>query len=170
MSWIRQNWQAAALALIGLVIGGALGIAVAGGDDGDSTVTDTKTVVSTQTKTRTVRRGGRTGSSRAKTVVRTQTQTVATDPDRPSKGVKKEESGGTRTFTGSGTKNLGLMRVPRKSTITWKNSGQVFSVISETQIHVSSRKKTGRETLPRGTYRKFRVAALGKWTMKIIPR
>jgi hypothetical protein len=46
----------------------------------------------------------------------------------------------------------------------------VFSVISQTALHVSSQEKKGSARLFRGTYPDFRVGAIGRWRLTIKPR
>jgi hypothetical protein len=163
LDFMRGRWAVPLFGLVGLGIGVTIG-AVASGD-GD-TETTTTTVVSTATergaaRTRTVRRRGRT-----RTVVRTQTVTVVGESGGGSVSVP---SGG-RSFSGRNGRSIGTLRVPSRSTIEWTNKGDVFTVLSERQIHVSSNKSSGRATLERGTYSEFRVAALGSWTLRIVPR
>jgi hypothetical protein len=159
--------------LVGLVAG-----AVAGGATGLFEDTKTKTVpttvVQTNTKTKTVRRGGgRAASGAVRTVTRTKTVTAPAPysaPGETTPGGPTTTVNGTRTFTGKDTKNFGTLKVKKRSTLQWTNTGQVFSVISQTQLHVSSQKKKGSVRLFEGTYYNFRVAAVGRWKVTITPR
>jgi hypothetical protein len=158
--------------LVGLVVGGVVGAAAIGGDT--KTETDTTVATQVQTKTKTVRRGGG-ASARGPVKTVTQTKTVtAPQPYRapgeagPSGPTTTVE--GARTFTGKDTKNFGTLKVKKRSTLEWTNTGQVFSVISQTQLHVSSQKKKGSVRLFEGTYYNFRVAAVGRWKVTITPR
>jgi hypothetical protein len=163
----RRRWALPLIGLVGLGAGLLIGLVASG--DGD-TETTTTTVVSTTTRdggdggkrTRTVRRG----RTRTRTVVRTQTVTVGGDGG----GRPVSVPGGGRSFSGRNGRTIGTLRVPRKSTIRWTNKGDVFTLLSERQIHVSSTKRRGTAALQRGTYNDFRVAALGSWTLRIIPR
>jgi hypothetical protein len=162
---LRERWALPLIGLVGLGAGIAIGIAASG--DGE-TETATTTVVSTRTaapggeRVRTVRRRGRT---RTRTVVRTQTVTVAGSGGG---SVAVPTSGST--FSGRNGKTIGTVRIPRRSAIRWTNDGEVFTVLSERQIHVSSNKSSGSATIERGTYPEFRVAAIGRWTIRITPR
>jgi hypothetical protein len=163
---MRERWAIPLVGLLGIGAGIAIGIATAGDDE---TKTTTTTVVSTATqggaqKTRTVRRRGRT---KVRTVVRTQTVTVETGGGGG--GSVSVPSGG-RSFSGRNGKTIGTVHVSKKSSIIWTNKGDVFTVLSQRQIHVSSNKGSGRATLERGTYPEFRVAAIGRWTLRIVPR
>jgi hypothetical protein len=77
---------------------------------------------------------------------------------------------GVQSFSGKDFRQLGTLEVKKNSTLDWTNSGRVFSVISQTQLHVSSTKKKGSVRLYKGSYPQFRVAAVGRWTLKITPR
>jgi hypothetical protein len=163
---VRERWALPLIGLVGLGVGLLIGVVATG--DGDTKTTTTTVVSTTSTggaqKTRTIRRRGRT-----RTVVRTRTVTVAGGGGGGG-GSPVAVPGGGRAFSGRGAKTIGTLRVPKKSTILWTNKGDVFTLLSERQIHVSSSKSSGTATLERGTYTNFRVAAIGRWTMRIIPR
>jgi hypothetical protein len=156
-----------AVGVLGLIVGGAIGAAALSGD----TKTDTATQVVTEieTNTRTVGK-----KSKTRTVVRTRTVTTPSSGgselpgDTGSAGPVRKIKG-TQTFSGKGFKRLGTIKVAKSSTIQWTNDGRVFSVISQTALHVSSTKHKGTVKLFRGTYPDFRVAAIGHWTLKIVP-
>jgi hypothetical protein len=156
--------------LVGLVAGGAIGMSAFGED----TKTETATTVVTQekTQTKTVRKGS-SGGRPPKVTTRTQTVTVP----EPSTGGPGEGGGGPvrtvsgeKSYNGKGFKQFGTLKVKKNSVLEWTNSGRVFSVISQTQLHVSSTKKRGSVRLFKGSYPQFRVAAIGSWTLKIKPR
>lgn len=158
--------------LVGLVAG-----AVAGGVTGvfEDTKTETappETVVQNKTKTKTVRRGSKAAAPRV--VTRTQTVTVpgtsSADPGDAGATAPVRTVTGTKSFTGKDFKQFGTLKVNRTSTMKWTNSGNVFSVISQTALHVSSTKKKGSVVLYKGSYPQFRVAAIGRWKFTLTPR
>jgi hypothetical protein len=158
-----------AIGVLGLIVGGAIGAVALSGDT--TTETATQVVTRIETNTRTVGRG----KAKTKTVVRTRTVTT---PASGSSGPPGESGSsgpvrrikGTQTFSGKGFKRLGTIKVAKNSLMQWTNTGRVFSVISQFALHVSSTKKKGTAKLFRGTYPDFRVAAIGNWTLKIVPR
>ena len=160
--------------LVGLVAGVIAGGAIGVFEDDSKTVTATSVATQVETKTRTVRRGGGGGNGQpVRTVTRTQTVTAPrayTPPGEAGPSGPTTTVEGARTFTGKDTKNFGTIRVKKRSTLEWTNTGQVFSVISQTQLHVSSQKKKGSVRLFEGTYHNFRVAAVGRWKVTIKPR
>jgi hypothetical protein len=166
--------QLAIVAVVGLIAGAAAGGALFGGDTKTESVTQTTTTVVTKgkTRTKTVRRGGGGGSASVKTVTRTVTNSsqpyVAPGEEAPGGG--RTVVKGSKTFTGKNTKNFGTLRLAQDSTLNWTNTGQVFSIISQTQLHVSSTKKKGSVRLYKGSYFNFRVAAVGNWKVTITPR
>jgi hypothetical protein len=167
--------QMAIVGVIGLIVGVVAGGAVFGGDTKTESVTQTTTTVVTKgkTKTKTVRRGG--GAAAVKTVTRTITKNsgpyVAPGETAPGGGGGgRTVVNGTKVFTGKNTKNFGTLKLDKDSTLDWTNTGQVFSIISQTQLHVSSTKKKGSVKLYKGSYFNFRVAAVGRWKVTITPR
>jgi hypothetical protein len=161
------------IGVVGLIVGGVVGAVALGGDTSTETLPP-EVVTSVQTRTKTVGKGQ---AAPAKTVTRTKTVTRASSPSVPpgelgsdTSGGKKETVSGTRTFHGKGTKPLGTLTLKKNSTLNWTNSGKVFSVISQTQIHVSSTKKKGTAKFFKGSYENFRVAAIGTWTLTFTPR
>jgi hypothetical protein len=159
--------------VIGLVVGAVAGGAIIGGDTKTEQVTQTTTTVVTKNtgkvRTRTVRRGG--GAAKpAKTVTVTRTVEPYSEPGQAPPGAGRTVVNGTKSFSGSGTKSFGTLRLGQNSTLDWTNSGAVFSIISESQLHVSSTKKKGSTRLYKGNYFNFRVAAVGRWKVTIHPR
>lgn len=174
MSRVPMNRvQMALIGVIGLVVGVIAGGAVFGGDTKTESVTQTTTTVVTKnggTKTKTVRARG---AAKVKTVTRTITKNsgpyVAPGETTPGGGGRTVVQG-TKTLTGKDTKNFGTLKLASDSTLNWTNTGQVFSIISQTQLHVSSTKKKGSVKLYKGSYFNFRVAAVGRWKITIVPR
>ena len=167
---MRDRLPLIAVGVLGLIAGGAIGAAALGGDT--KTETSPPSVV---TNTKTVTKTARARSSKAKTVTRVRTVTAPSSTPSPRAG--EEPAGGptrtiqgTQSFNGNGFKRLGTLKVKNRSVMEWTNSGRVFSVISQTALHVSSQKKKGTARLYPGTYPDFRVAAIGNWTLKIRPR
>jgi hypothetical protein len=165
--------QMAIVGVIGLIVGVVAGGAVFGGDTKTESVTQTTTTVVTKggTRTKTVRRGS--SAAAVKTVTRTITKSsqpyVAPGETTPGGGGRTVVQG-AKTFTGKDTKNFGTLKLDKDSTLNWTNTGQVFSIISQTQLHVSSTKKKGSVKLYKGSYFNFRVAAVGRWKITITPR
>jgi len=166
--------QMVIVGVIGLVVGVVAGGALLGGDTKTESVTQTTTTVVTKgggkTRTKTVRAGG---AARVRTVTRTITKSstpyVAPGETTPGGGGRTVVQG-AKTFTGKDTKNFGTLKLDKDSTLNWTNTGQVFSIISQTQLHVSSTKKKGSVKLYKGSYFNFRVAAVGRWKVTITPR
>jgi hypothetical protein len=162
--------------LVGLVAGGVVGAVALGGDT--ETKTEPTVVTELKTQTKTVRRGagrGANGAAQAPRVV-TRTQTV-TVPENPSAGPGETGGGGptrtvsgTQTFTGKDFKQFGTLKLKRTSTMRWTNTGNVFSAISQTALHISSTKKKGQVTMYKGSYPQFRIAAIGRWKFTLTPR
>jgi hypothetical protein len=159
--------QLAALGLLGVAVGVVVGAVAIGGDT--KTETATQVVTTIKTNTRTVGKGS---SSKVRTVTRTRTVTTPAPSSAPGEtgGGRVRTVRGTQVFTGKGFKRLGTIKVPKRSVLEWTNDGRVFSVISQSALHVSSTKKKGTAPLYEGTYPDFRVAAVGHWTVKIVPR
>jgi hypothetical protein len=163
------RWVLPLAALAGLGAGLIIGIVASNGDTKTVTNTTTTTVASPSKPTK----GGARTVRKVRTVVRTRTVTVGAGGGGGVGGgggglVAVPKSG--QTFSGRNGKTIGALKVPSKSTIEWTNKGDVFTLLSANQIHVSSTKSSGKATLERGTYTQFRVAAIGKWTLRIIPR
>lgn len=154
--------------IVGLVAGGAIGMA-AFGEDTKTVTSPPQVVTNTKTRTKTVGK-----ASRQRTVTRTRTVTTpapsSAAPGEPGTGGGSTTVSGTRTFNGKDFKQFGTLRVRKKSTVEWTNSGRVFSVISQHQIHASTTKKKGSFRLFEGSYENFRIAALGRWKVTITPR
>jgi hypothetical protein len=155
--------------LVGLVAGGAIGM-VAFEEDTKTVTSPPQVVTNNQTRTKTVRSGGGGG----KTVTRTQTVTAPAQsysaPGDAGGGGPVRTVSGERTFTGKDFKVIGTLKVKQNSVLDWTNDGNVFSVISQTQLHVTSTKKKGSVRLYKGSYPEFRIGAIGRWTVKIRPR
>ena len=79
----------------------------------------------------------------------------------------------TRRFSGSGSKNIGTIKVTDNAVLTWKQErgqfGQGLFMVTdeEARINVSSQGKKGSSALEPGTYRNVDVTAEDDWTMTI---
>jgi hypothetical protein len=167
---MRDRLPLIAVGVVGLIVGGAIGAAALGGDTKTETSAP-QVVTNTKTETKTVRAGSR----KARTVTRVRTVTAPSSNPTPragdgSGGGPTRTVEGEQTFSGNGFKRLGTLKIKKRSIMEWTNTGRVFSVISQTALHVSSQKKKGTARLYQGTYPDFRVAAIGRWTLKIRPR
>jgi hypothetical protein len=163
----------AIVGVIGLIAGVVVGGAAFGGDTTTKTLppeVKTTTVTKGKTRTKTVRSRG--GAAAVKTVTRTVTRSSQpyVAPGETPPGGGRTVVNGAKTFTGKNTKNFGTLKLSQDSTLNWTNTGQVFSIISQTQLHVSSTKKKGTVKLYKGSYFNFRVAAVGRWKVTITPR
>jgi hypothetical protein len=167
----RERWLLPLIGLVGLGGGIAIGVAASGGSE-------TKTTTATVNRTVVKRTAGRTKTvRRVKTVVRTRTVQAGGSGGGGGGGGGGAGGGGGlvvvpnggRTFSGRNGKNFGRFRVPSKATLSWSNKGDVFSILSSNAIIVSSIKKSGKATLQKGTYKDFRIAAIGRWTFTVNP-
>ena len=82
----------------------------------------------------------------------------------------------TLTYSGTGPKELGVVRIPVKSTLEWTNDApaavrlfQIIPASAKVQSPVNSRDAAGRALIAKGAYHGFLVNADGKWTLKIVP-
>jgi hypothetical protein len=162
--WLRSPWGAAVVGVLGLVVGGAIGIAASSGSDTDTT-TVVRTETSTRTKTKTVRRV-RTVRTGGRTVVRTQTQAQRRLP-------RARKVFGGQNLSGQGPMFLGIIGVAKTSVLRWSNSGGNFAITTQNKGRlVNSRARSGSRILRRGSYMAFTVKTKpsSKWTVKIRER
>ena len=84
----------------------------------------------------------------------------------------------TLSYSGTGPKELGTVRIPVDSTIEWTDAGmpatRLFQVIPasvKVQSPVNSRDASGSATIKKGAYHGFLVNTnlYDKWTLKIVP-
>jgi hypothetical protein len=100
-------------------------------------------------------------------------------------GIDRVEDGGgekakpktfkARNFSGSGSSNIGTIKIPSDGVLTWTNQGdpqfrQLLIYDEGFDMNVSSGAPRGRSVLPAGTYRNITVAGDDKWTITIKPR
>ena len=165
--WWQRRWGAVMIGLAGLLVGAGLG--ASGG-------TKTKTIThqaAAQTVTQTVQ-----GPARTRTVVHVRkvpgpTKTVtAAAPSAPAPSSSGSSgSSGALSWSGNGIKNIGTINVPVDSIIKWTNDGEDFTIYDdENTVEVSSQASSGQSDLAAGTYHGFEVAAIGNWTIDIVPK
>ena len=84
---------------------------------------------------------------------------------------QQELAAQTQRFSGNGGKNLGTIKVPTDSTLTWTCDGDIFSVRGESSlgIFVNSQAHSGDSAVAAGTYTGVLVNAIGNWTITIAP-
>lgn len=76
----------------------------------------------------------------------------------------------TKTFSGSGLKNLGTIRISRGSTLKWTNDGDLFQIFTgEGEVLANSQANSGDTYVGPGTYTDVEVNAIGNWTITISP-
>jgi hypothetical protein len=72
------------------------------------------------------------------------------------------------TYSGTGVRKLGTVKMRRSATLRWSNHGRVFQLSARRGfLLVNSRGRRGRIRLGRGVYRGLRVAASGHWRIAI---
>jgi hypothetical protein len=75
-----------------------------------------------------------------------------------------------KSFIGNRTENLGPITIEKESTIEWTNDGFYFAIFTNEGVPVNSYAHGGTAVLKASTYTKFLVNALGRWTIKIVPK
>jgi hypothetical protein len=129
------------------------------------------------------------GGSKKKATATTTTATTATTP-ATTKGAKKKKRKAnappplsqtpatTLSYSGTGTKELGVVRIPVDSTLEWTDAGapatRIFQIIPasvKVLSPVNSRDASGRAPIKKGAYHGFLVNTnlYDKWTLKIVP-
>jgi hypothetical protein len=76
-----------------------------------------------------------------------------------------------RTFSGSGNRRLGTLRLRRSAVLRWRTRGGLFQV-SERHgfLLVNTRARRGHVRIHRGIYRGVRVATRSRWTISVRSR
>jgi hypothetical protein len=165
--WWQHQWALAAVALLALLAGAALGYAI-GSSEGGSTRTVARETA-TQALTHTVTH---TAAPTTSVVVHTSTVTV-TRPSAPPSSAGESGAGEGAAHSGSGTMNVGTLEVPRSSTLRWTCEGQCgrFSIFNspsdENSISLTSGGHSGSTPISAGTYHEVRVVTKGSWTFRI---
>jgi hypothetical protein len=122
-----------------------------GGDAETTTVTVTTTQVRTETTTATV--------TVTRTVVATRARTRPRARTQPPRGVL--------SFGGNGDRRLPPIRVRRGgTTLRWRNTGAVFSLLGQRGIIVDSVARSGATYLGPGVY-ELEIIAAGTWRVTI---
>lgn len=76
----------------------------------------------------------------------------------------------TKSFSGSGLKNLGTIRITRGSTLKWTNDGDIFQIFTgDADVWANSQANSGDTYVGPGTYTDVEVNAIGNWTITISP-
>jgi len=155
--WWQQRWGLALIALVALLVGLGGGLAIGKGANNTTTTTSSTPAAVTHTVTNTVQH--------TQTTVSTHTVTVT----KEGTGEKGEGSGETKSFSGTGSKNLGTVKVPGPSTVRWTSEGENFAITSSRGELLSSEGHKGTASLAPGSYQDFEVQTDGGWTLKISP-
>jgi hypothetical protein len=73
-----------------------------------------------------------------------------------------------KTFSGSGNRKLGTLRIRRSAVLRWKTRGGLFQV-SERHgfLLLDTRARRGHVRIHRGVYRGVRVSTRSRWTISI---
>jgi hypothetical protein len=78
---------------------------------------------------------------------------------------------GAKTFTGTGRKSLGQIRLERRTTLSWLHPrGGRLQITTGTKrpfLLLSTTRKQGSIALRRGTYNAVRVATRGAWRIQL---
>jgi hypothetical protein len=76
-----------------------------------------------------------------------------------------------RTFSGTGNKRLGTLRLRRATVLNWKTGGGWFQISDRRGFRILyTRSARGHLTIRRGTYRGVRVTTQGKWRIVLRPK
>jgi hypothetical protein len=76
-----------------------------------------------------------------------------------------------RTFSGTGNKRLGTLRLRRATVMSWKTGGGPFQISDRRGFRILyTSAARGHLTIRRGTYRGVRVSARGKWRIVLRPK
>jgi hypothetical protein len=85
--------------------------------------------------------------------------------------VRAKEATFRKTFSGSGNKKLGTLRLRRSAVLTWRARGRLFQVFEQHGfLLVDTRAHRGHVKIHRGVYRRVRVATRGRWRISIRSR
>ena len=132
-------------------------------DTTGTTPTDTTTTDAGKTSTT-----GKAGKSKDKAST-TDTTTTSTTPKPPP---LSQTPARVLRYAGVGVLELGTVRIPKDSTITWTNDGQLFQIIPasvKVQSPVNSMAHSGTAQIKKGAYHGFLINAVGHWKVTITP-
>jgi len=163
--WWQHEWAVAAVGLVALLVGVGIGLLI--GSGGGATKTQTNVgEAPAGAVTHTVTRSS---APRTKVLVRTHTVTVTA----PAATAPAGEAGTRGSYSGTGTRTVGTVEVPRDSTLRWTCEGACtrFSIFNspedENSISLSSGGHSGSTQPAAGTYHEVRVVTGGTWTLRI---
>lgn len=110
---------------------------------------------------------GETGGGGKDTGIDKQATTTADKPEADTDWKPRE-------FTGSGSTNIGTIKVPSQAVLEWTNEGDpnfrtILIYDDGFGINVTSSKTSGVSAMPEGTYRNITVAGDDSWTVTIRP-
>ena len=165
--WWQRGWGAAAIGLVGLVIGAGIGAAGKGSTKTVTAAGGITTVQAAQTPTHTVT------VTHVVVHTHTQTQAAAAAASPPASSSAGGEGGG-HSYSGDGTKNLGTLTISQPSTLHWHASEGFFGITGATSqyehsIAISSKASSGESAVEPGTYHEVNVLASGEWSITISP-
>jgi len=155
--WWQQGWGLALIALVALLVGLGGGLAIGKGSNNTTTTTSSAPGTVTHTTTNTVQH----------TQTVTSTHTVTVTKEGSNEG--GEGGGENQSFKGTGSKNLGTVKVSSQSSLKWTSEGQSFAITSSRGELLSSEGQKGTASLAPGTYEDFEVQTDSGWTLKITP-
>jgi len=154
--WWQQGWGLALIAAVALIVGLGAGLAIGKSSNENTTTSATHPPV-THTTTATVQH--------TQTVTSTHTVTVKEKAEHEGEG----GGGEAQSFSGTGSKNLGTVKVSGPSTLHWTSEGESFAITSTNGELLSSEGHKGTASLAAGSYANFEVQAESSWTLKITP-
>ncbi|HTY96413.1 MAG TPA: hypothetical protein VMB91_05190 [Solirubrobacteraceae bacterium] len=157
--WWQQGWGLALIALVALLVGLGAGLAIGKGTNETITTTSSSPGTVTHTTTSTVQH----------TQTVTSTHTVTVSKEGSGEGGEGGGGGETQSFNGTGSKNLGTVKVSAPSTVRWTSEGASFAVTSSRGEVLSSEGHKGTASLAAGSYEDLEVQTDSGWTLKITP-
>jgi uncharacterized membrane protein YgcG len=167
-NWWQRGWGVVLAAVLGVVVGGAIGAAGNGSTKTVTTEGTARTVQSGQAPTHTV--------TVTHLVVRNHTRIVTAPASAPASESSGEGSsgGGGKSYSGDGIKSIGTVTVSQPSTLRWHASGGVFGVTGATSgyehtIAIDSKASSGESAVEPGTYHEVGVTGAGEWSFTISP-
>lgn len=99
-------------------------------------------------------------------------KTSTTDTNTPKPPPLSQTPARVLRYAGMGVLELGTVRIPKDSTITWTNDGQLFQIIPasvKVQSPVNSMAHSGTAQIKKGAYHGFLINAVGHWKVTITP-
>jgi hypothetical protein len=94
---------------------------------------------------------------------------TSSSPSFSAAGVRSPATSAAQFFSGTASKVIPLVRVPGLSALQWTADGLGGLRISVAgRLVVNAAGRGGRSLVPPGTYRDVKVAATGRWTLRIV--